>query len=830
MRRLPHALGIAWKRSWKDLILFAIPFLCALGCLIWLEGFGSSTDWYTQHIAIADDFRSFFYRTHRLFPDFMSDLGSGQNVFSFAYYGLYRYDVLLSYLFPFLSMSLILPIIHLSALGSSAILLHHFLKRHVAAATAFFGALCLLLAAPMFYHSAKQVIFVLYMPFVILGFYGADRLLQKQKYDLYLFAITMMILTSFYFTVGGALACFAYLMMSWDPHQLSAKKLWKSLILLHSGAVLVSAFFWMPCAYALFTSGAKTSAAFSLPALLTPDIKMEALLYSPYCMGVGLLMGFCLFLWAGKYKSREGIAAIVMLGILFLPICLYLMNLGLYARPKALIPLLPFLILLTCKWLDRHESLSAKQTLCLLLIGALIVYQKNMLWAFWDFVIAFVILWANGNRKQKGYYAYLLIMAIILVQANQGEPRISYARIKELAAKKAWIASLDLAHTPFTKIADYHENAQSMNLSMAPLGKTSIYSSIHAQSYNHFYYDVMRNNLSLRNRVSTLENGNPFFLAFSSSRYLISENKPPYGYVPIAEKGALTLYENKNVLPFAYGSDQVISQTQFASLSDIDKIAQLLLTPVVSADKDMIETTQIQPTKETWNLQEISRQGKWISAKQNTLHINSRQKETMRLSLQDPLQDEILIMTMQIKPIHSNYNDLDVTINGIRNRLSGSGATYPNHHTQFTFYTHQSDQLEITFSSGNYQLSDIRTYRLPTALFQTMWQNKTAVTDETYDETNAVYEAKITMQKDGWLITSLPLQDGYTIWIDGRKVPVETVNLSFVGCQIDKGTHRVKIHFQPPLKVPAQILSLTALGVLLFAKWRRIRYEKSTNS
>lgn len=74
MRRLPHALGIAWKRSWKDLILFAIPFLCALGCLIWLEGFGSSTDWYTQHIAIADDFRSFFYRTHRLFPRHLKTL------------------------------------------------------------------------------------------------------------------------------------------------------------------------------------------------------------------------------------------------------------------------------------------------------------------------------------------------------------------------------------------------------------------------------------------------------------------------------------------------------------------------------------------------------------------------------------------------------------------------------------------------------------------------------------------------------------------------------------------------------------------------------------
>ena len=77
--------------------------------------FGSSIDWISQHSTLADYFRKRFYATGNLFPDFAWNLGGGQNIYRFAYYGLLSPTVLLSYLFPFIPMDL-------WVMGSSALL------------------------------------------------------------------------------------------------------------------------------------------------------------------------------------------------------------------------------------------------------------------------------------------------------------------------------------------------------------------------------------------------------------------------------------------------------------------------------------------------------------------------------------------------------------------------------------------------------------------------------------------------------------------------------------------------------------------------------------
>ena len=83
--------------------------LSAGSFLIWRlipEGswFGSQTDWYSQHMTIADYMRKNFYATGQLFPDF-TGLGGGTNFFSLSYYGFMRPDVLISYLFPGIAMA-----------------------------------------------------------------------------------------------------------------------------------------------------------------------------------------------------------------------------------------------------------------------------------------------------------------------------------------------------------------------------------------------------------------------------------------------------------------------------------------------------------------------------------------------------------------------------------------------------------------------------------------------------------------------------------------------------------------------------------------------------
>ena len=61
---------------------------------------GSETDWLSQHIVFPEYFRQRFYETGNLFPDFAMEIGGGQNIYNFGYYGLYNPLYLLSYLLP----------------------------------------------------------------------------------------------------------------------------------------------------------------------------------------------------------------------------------------------------------------------------------------------------------------------------------------------------------------------------------------------------------------------------------------------------------------------------------------------------------------------------------------------------------------------------------------------------------------------------------------------------------------------------------------------------------------------------------------------------------
>ena len=52
--------------------------------------FGSTTDWDKQHTVFPEYFRSLFLETHDFFPDFAFQIGGGQNIYHFSYYGLFN--------------------------------------------------------------------------------------------------------------------------------------------------------------------------------------------------------------------------------------------------------------------------------------------------------------------------------------------------------------------------------------------------------------------------------------------------------------------------------------------------------------------------------------------------------------------------------------------------------------------------------------------------------------------------------------------------------------------------------------------------------------------
>ena len=116
------------KENYLHLLVFAI--LLAVYVLIATKGFnflyGSSVDWDCQHYVIPDYFRQLFYKTGNLLPSFAFNLGNGQNIFNFSYYGLLNPIILISYLLPFIDMAVYVQISSIAVTFISIVFYLHF--------------------------------------------------------------------------------------------------------------------------------------------------------------------------------------------------------------------------------------------------------------------------------------------------------------------------------------------------------------------------------------------------------------------------------------------------------------------------------------------------------------------------------------------------------------------------------------------------------------------------------------------------------------------------------------------------------------------------------
>ena len=124
-------------------------FFCWMFCLKW-GVFGAKVDWISQHSVIPDYFRKQFYATGKLFPEFAMNLGGGQNIYNYSYYGLYSPLFLLSYALPFVKMSTYVIVMEMLCLMASVLLLYLWLNRKgFGRAVSFAVAVIFLLTGPM---------------------------------------------------------------------------------------------------------------------------------------------------------------------------------------------------------------------------------------------------------------------------------------------------------------------------------------------------------------------------------------------------------------------------------------------------------------------------------------------------------------------------------------------------------------------------------------------------------------------------------------------------------------------------------------------------------
>lgn len=836
--------------------------------------FGAKVDWLSQHSVLPDYFRQQFYATGKLFPEFAANLGGGQNIYHFAYYGLYSPLILPSYLLPFVKMSDYIMAVSITGLIASVLLFYYWLKsRKTDAGTAFILSLMFLLAGPMIGQYSGQIMFVDYMPFLCLALIGVDRYFEQEKSGLFTISVFLMIMTSFYFSIGGMLALVLYGLHRYFEQREECRVTVSTFLI--DGlcfvrpmllAVLMGSFFLVPTALAL-TGGRSKGQNISLASFIIPQITVERFAYSIYGIGLTTLVITVLLTGLLYRKVYEKVLTYGCVIVLAIPVFAYLLNGGLYIRDKVFIPFLPLLCYLISIYLEkcRKRELSFIAGIVPYIITTIFVYiarnqfvSKGIGKSIWKVLLAesilFLIcyvLYCVMKRYHKEAKEILMLalpsvicLAVTMNTFYQMNPdryvsRKLYRDVVGEQNRQAVKEALkdDDGYYRTEQMGSDDENAADLNrIWDVDQNITSIYSSAYNPDYQTFRQKTFRLEEPFRNGMMQSVSKNPVFQRMMGVRYIVSDSDVP-GYTLVKKCGTTGIYQNKDAAPVMYATDRVMTEEEYKKLAFPYNQTVFLEYAVVgehteSSDQNIM--TAYKPvsmkkadTQDGWRIHTKKMKKTTFSIQQLQQKITQQGQCGMETAQGKKQKNRVLFLKLRVDNAHPN-KDVAVWINGIRNKLSAKDHVYYNENKIFIYAVplkDGEDNISVTFGKGKYRLRHVQAYlgSLPERS-ELLYQSEIQV-DKKQTEDNVI-QGTIRVKKDGWFITSIPYDKHFKIYIDGKETEIQKVNTAFLGCKIESGNHEVKIIYHAPGTTTGKVLSLIGIAGFVLVLVQEKRKQK----
>lgn len=840
MKKNSKVLKIGWcymqKKKDFDYRYILICFFALLFLISMMKKgsyFGSSVDWYNQHIKFPEYFRTLFYSSGNFFPSFAFQLGGGQNIYNFSYYGLYSPLLIFSYLVPFVKMIDYMQVLNILIYMSIGILSYHFFKGEVKKNTAFFGSLFLLLSTPILFHVHRHYMFINYLPFLFISLFCIRKYFKSQTISLFIIINTLLILTSYYYSIPAILVevlYFTYYYLKNYPFKL--KDYLKKGLPLALGVMIaigLSCILLLPTLKAIQTGRNTTATNIQLSEIIFPNFNIKNVFYDSYGLGLSMISIISLFYFSIQKENSKRVLSIILLITIFFPLIMYFLNGKLYIRSKILIPFIPLIILVLCFYLEtleKNKRTSKKQLLVLFSLFFLynLLIKEN--YAFFPFLIVdFILTYFLLTKKEKKVHLNNLIAFLFLINivTSYTESFVTHEYHKENNAEKEIINILKKDQDIYRmKQVDYSlRNAN--NIYSTKYYTTSIYSSLENKNYQNFLKQELKIALPNRNKLMLTSSNNIIHDAYFGIKYIIGQNNL-LGYQKINKN----VYFNPNYRGIIYATDKIFNKKDYKKVSYPYNLEYLLQGAIT----EEASNTQIESKiKKVDNYVKIENEA--IKHKGDQTIIKTTNDLHIKIPKSANLKDKILFLQFKINNKSScEQMDRFIKINGITNKLSCASKEYNYQNNNYTFHYVLADNndYDIKIGQGNYQISDIELYSMDIKDFTGLNQHLDHLQFD-YAKTKAdTIEGNIEVSNTGYLLTSIPYDEGFTIYIDGQKKKIEKVNTSFLGTKIKKGSHHVKIIYQAPLLKVGKIisfLSLVLLGVIaIYEKFVRCKIFK----
>ncbi len=815
------------RRDYKNLIILEIISIFLV--LFLVKGqyiFGSSKDFISQHFLFADYFRNLFYETGKIFPQFAFNIGNGQNIFYFGYYGLYSPIFLISYLVPFIKTSTYIQISMLILIIFTIHFYYRWAIRRFDSTISFIISLALLVSMPIVFHATRHIMFISYFPFLLLGLYGIDEFYKnasKKSKLMITFSILGMILSNYVFAITEILSLFIYGVyvyleqndFSFKEFIINIMQIVKPIIF----GILFSLFYLLPTAYAVINGRIATSTNINFLNLLIPNFNLVTYLYSPYGYGTGLLLLFALIHMLFKKNVALKVLSIILLVITIIPIFPFMFNSGMYIEYKAFIPFLPLYGLILGYFIKDISNvkllkLSIILVIAIVMISSIINFKYYILIDLLAILVVLVFLLKNNIMGIIIISLYFIIFGFISIFSRH-----------DLILKKDFNSLFNNStYNQIKEVIKEDNNIYRFNYNNGLVSTNNIvdinhyssfeYSSLSNLNNRKSYLNIFKNEVSYRNSMVLSPSTNVLYNIYTGNRYLYTNKNEMYGYA----KQKNNIYKNESAFPIGYSTYKVMNLKYYKTLKYPQNI-EALMNYVIVDENRIINDYESNISEYNYNIDSLIKDNKYIVKKNNKYIINNSKEEDLVIDIPEDktISNKILFISFNMDYNQScEVGDQIISIMGQNNVYTCKEWKYNNKNKNFT-YTISLDQIKnkkIKFSPGKYIISNIRLYILDYDNVKDIRENfDEFMINKKKTKANKIV-GSVDTKEYGYFNLSIPYDSGFEIYLDGKTIGYKKTDLNYIGFKVSPGHHDIVITYKAPFSKFGRVL--TSISILIF--------------
>lgn len=448
--------------------------------------------------------------------------------------------------------------------------------------------------------------------------------------------------------------------------------------------------------------------------------------------------------------------------------------------------------------------------------------DKNAVLASVVFLIAYLLILLLKDRFKSKQTLWLCLLVAVFI----GEMTLNAQKLVEGIATE-WRYPERIAYTQ--NYEDVHrlvEWTKEQNDTLYRVGNLN--SSSRNESFIHGYSGVSMFS-SIRNRHSSMymnelgfrSTGTNLTIQYINNtlvmdsllgiKYNLAQNDPDkFGFTLKKKVGKYGVYENEFALPLGMLTDKGIYK------KDVVKNQTELLQYLSGETDSFFYFSEIKTVKEE-NVQVEDHDSVLFYSK--TMPNKLR---TLTYSVDVPARSQAYLS------LYGQGTEVDVKmkVNGVESwaGLEGTGQYY-----NLGYYDKaETVEVEVSFT-GDRVVHLVR----PNAMFINVDTFKEAIQKVKEKEVDfktdgRTAEAKVNLDKEQVVLTTIPYDKGWQAYIDGEKVAIPTFKDAFLALPVAKGSHTIKFVFVPQGLKLGVILFVSCILLFTFYNWQLIKKNKQS--